>query len=515
MPKKKKDGKRWLEERLYLSERKPPGRFSNPTRRSFILEWMDEFIYYKKRVRKIDLKNVYDWEVKRDRKKVKYKLKTQWLDWEIILKVKTGTIDTEWKIMGPDYKKRNNDVFHTWLYWIMVSLIEHSKCEITEEDEKMLRKDRRKKKIRGRQDRKAFDVRHKTFISLLEDISKEARRKLPKKRRTAFKGEGGSEFQGVEFIPSKLLGESKIPVFLAKWKKPKEDDWDIAVKVVDLKAKQQMAPGVINEARILAAAGPHPNLIRLIDVKAFKNFVTVYMEKADKTLDKVANELTTHERIGVAGGILNGVSHLHSRGIYHLDLKPPNIMVLKTEVGQTLAKIIDFDTAYHKAAYSKRSEVYTHWDWSRCGTRGYIPPESFGKPKAYKPSKSEHLEKRDAYAIGVSFMDSLIGPRCSESYKLKPLFDHNFNTVMRYLKRVEHKLGQDKAKLEGEGLYGLTEIAMKMINHDMDKRITVKEAKEEFQNMMKTSGLIKRFKLPPKKEIKVPPKRKVIEILEL
>lgn len=462
---------------------------------------MGKAIKSEKRADRIDLKNVYDWKVKRDRKKVRYKLKTQRLDWEIILEAKTGTIYSEWKIMGPDYDKEKNDVFHTWLYWVMVSLIEHSECKITEKQEKMLLKDRRRKKIRGRRDKRKFDVRHEMFIGLIDDMSNIGP-KLPERKKTAFKGEGGKKFKEVEFTLAKIIGSSKSSIYEAKWEKTKKEEWPVAVKIINYDEDRKVK-NVINEARILAAAGPHPNIIRLIDAKAFQDYLTIYMEKANTTLDGAADTLTKYERLGVAGGILNGVSHLHSRGIYHLDLKPDNIMIFNTETGNKLAKIIDFDISRHKAAYRNRKNLYEHPNWSRCGTLGYVPPESF--EIFYNPSKSEHLEKRDAYAIAVAFMYSLIGPRCSKLDNMEPLYElsqHNTNGTMKYLERVERQLRQDKAKLKLEGLYGLAEIAMKMINHDMDKRITVKEAQEEFQNMMKTKALIKPWS----------PKRKYIEL---
>jgi hypothetical protein len=508
--------KRTLEESLHLSKRKRPGKFSKPSTRNFILEWMDKVINFHFGTDKIDLKNVYDWEVKRISKEVGFGWDAQKLDWEIILKAKKGMLYLDWKIMGPDCDKNNNDVFHTWLYWIMVSLIEHSKCKITEKQEGMLKKDRRKKKIRGRRDKREFDVRHETFISLLDDIEKKAE-KLHKQKKTAFKGEGGMQIKEFELTWDKKIGGTpKASVYSAAWEKTKKEKLPIAVKVIDCKDSDEVKK-FVNEARIMAAAGAHPNIIRLIDAKAFKRILTVYMEKGDQALLQAAEGLKKYERIGIADGILNGVSHLHSRGIYHLDLKPENIVIVDSEQWGKVAKIIDFGTARNKAAFRKRNDLYKCEDgWEWVGTQGYIPPESWGKEESifskreeYQPSESKHLEKRDAYAIGVTFMFSLIGPLCSkdldppywyEGGKRNVNYKNDRRTVMRYLNKVESRLQRSKNKLETEGLYGLAALAMEMINTNVDERITVKEAKEKFPNMMKTMRLIKPL---PKKYISI------------
>jgi serine/threonine protein kinase len=39
------------------------------------------------------------------------------------------------------------------------------------------------------------------------------------------------------------------------------------------------------------------------------------------------------------GQILDGLEHLHKHGVYHSDLKSPNILVFRTEEGECVLKV--------------------------------------------------------------------------------------------------------------------------------------------------------------------------------
>ena len=86
--------------------------------------------------------------------------------------------------------------------------------------------------------------------------------------------------------------------------------------------------------------------------------------------------------------ILLDVKNFHDMGIYHLDLKPENIMLAEIDGAVSSLRVIDFEFC--------TTDVHTT---STKGTMGYIPPEHFF------PSKSPYSsEKRDVYALGCTLL---------------------------------------------------------------------------------------------------------------
>jgi len=141
-------------------------------------------------------------------------------------------------------------------------------------------------------------------------------------------------------------------------------------------------------------------------------FVTEYIEGA---LDGEA-WLAKHGKLAVATGIAvglqiaQGLQVAHSQGIYHLDLKPANLLFKSTNAG-LMVKIIDFGLA--RVANSLRAEAMSRRSRSGlsqfgqaivAGTYDYAPPEQLGETKYGKPSG-----KSDLYAFGATLYRLMTG----------------------------------------------------------------------------------------------------------
>jgi formylglycine-generating enzyme required for sulfatase activity/tetratricopeptide (TPR) repeat protein len=141
-------------------------------------------------------------------------------------------------------------------------------------------------------------------------------------------------------------------------------------------------------------------------------FVTEYIEGA---LDGEA-WLAQHGKLAVATGIAvglqiaQGLQVAHSQGIYHLDLKPANLLFKSTKTG-LMVKIIDFGLA--RVANSLRAEAMSLWSLRGlsqfgqaivAGTYDYAPPEQLGETKYGKPSG-----KSDLYAFGATLYRLMTG----------------------------------------------------------------------------------------------------------
>ncbi len=141
-------------------------------------------------------------------------------------------------------------------------------------------------------------------------------------------------------------------------------------------------------------------------------FVTEYIEGAidgEAWLEKEGH-LPVKMALPVAQQIAQGLQIAHQAGIYHLDLKPANLLFKRTETGVAV-KIIDFGLS--QVANSLRDEVagqkthtgLTTFGQAIFGTLDYAPPEqqgyaeSFGKPSA----------KSDIFAFGKTLYRLLTG----------------------------------------------------------------------------------------------------------
>jgi len=141
-------------------------------------------------------------------------------------------------------------------------------------------------------------------------------------------------------------------------------------------------------------------------------FVTEYIDGA---LDGEA-WLAQHGKLEVATGIAvglqiaQGLQVAHSKGIYHLDLKPANLLFKSIPTG-LMVKIIDFGLA--RVANSLRAEAMSRRSRSGlsqfgqaivAGTYDYAPPEQLGENKYGKPSA-----KSDLYAFGATLYRLMTG----------------------------------------------------------------------------------------------------------
>ncbi|RME03570.1 MAG: serine/threonine protein kinase [Planctomycetota bacterium] len=99
----------------------------------------------------------------------------------------------------------------------------------------------------------------------------------------------------------------------------------------------------------------------------------------------------------IFGQILEGLAFAHQQGIFHLDLKPSNILFTR-EGG---VKISDFEFAQPADRLTSSLALSSCQNKQLAGTLAYMPPEVLqGK---------EADERADIYAVGVMFFQSLTG----------------------------------------------------------------------------------------------------------
>ncbi len=105
----------------------------------------------------------------------------------------------------------------------------------------------------------------------------------------------------------------------------------------------------------LAASVEHSNVARVFDAFEHEGAWVIPMEFiAGETLDhhlrgpgKTRRALPEPEVVALMQGICAGVEAIHARGVVHRDLKPQNIMLVKSAEGAAAPRIVDFGTAKH------------------------------------------------------------------------------------------------------------------------------------------------------------------------
>lgn len=114
----------------------------------------------------------------------------------------------------------------------------------------------------------------------------------------------------------------------------------------------------------------HPNVIELVDVVAWQNYVCLVMEYASggELFQVISDSGAMSEDMarGYFLQILSAVEYCHSCGVCHRDLKLENILL--SEQGSQLVKITDF-------GMSKDIEQHSIPKTKRVGTASYMAPE--------------------------------------------------------------------------------------------------------------------------------------------
>jgi eukaryotic-like serine/threonine-protein kinase len=186
-------------------------------------------------------------------------------------------------------------------------------------------------------------------------------------------------------------------------------------RVVAIKAlKPTISPsspfaGVLErEARILGELH-HPNVISLLDfVKTDKDLYLVLEYVDGKSLSELLARHKAMRPISAAAlgaQIARGLSHVHSQGVVHRDVKPSNILLSK----EGDVKIIDFGIAQSQRASGAEAE-----ESEAMASAGSEDATAFGTPAYMSPEQilGEVVDARsDLFSLGVVLYQAIAGVR--------------------------------------------------------------------------------------------------------
>lgn len=171
----------------------------------------------------------------------------------------------------------------------------------------------------------------------------------------------------------------------------------VAVKILrdDLAQDAELRRRFHEESQAVAMLS-HPNIVAVYDVSRSSELEYIVMELIDgitlkQYMERKGNKLNWREALHFITQITKALSHAHSRGIIHRDIKPHNIMILR----DGSVKVADFGIA------RVTSGGHSTLTQEALGSVHYISPEQ---------ARGSHIDARsDLYSAGVVLYEMITG----------------------------------------------------------------------------------------------------------
>ncbi len=188
----------------------------------------------------------------------------------------------------------------------------------------------------------------------------------------------------------------------------------------------------------------HPNIVAVYDVNRSNGIEYLVMELIDgitlKQYISRKGKLNWREALHFTTQIVRALSHAHSRGIIHRDIKPQNIMLLR----DGSVKVADFGIARFAASQNTLTQ-------EALGSVHYISPEQ---------AKGGHVDARsDIYSAGVVLYEMLTSRLPFEGDSAVSVAIQHINSMPLTPREIDPSIPA-----------GLEEITMKAMNPDLAKR---------------------------------------------
>ena len=216
----------------------------------------------------------------------------------------------------------------------------------------------------------------------------------------------------------------------------------------------------------------HPALPRIVDIINDAETICIIMDYIEgETLEKIISEYGAQPEetvIGWAMQLCDALQYLHSQKppIIYRDMKPANVM-LNPEGN---LKVIDFGIARE---YKEKSLA----DTTTLGTRGYCPPEQYGK---------QTDARSDIYALGMTMHHLLTGqdPR---------LPGYEYASIRQYRSELSSSLERivDKCvAIDPENRYqSCSELMYALQNREHDEEQYIKKQKRKLRSFIAASAM--------------------------
>ncbi len=219
----------------------------------------------------------------------------------------------------------------------------------------------------------------------------------------------------------------------------------VAVKIMrpELAMNEKFRQRFQTESRAIAKLN-HPNIVGVFDVSHSESIEYIVMEMLDgvnlKQYLRDNGPLDVKKTLAFSTQIASALSHAHSNGIVHRDIKPQNIIVINDDT----VKVADFGIA------NLQSEV-PNVENEAIGSVHYISPEQAkGLPAD---------ERSDIYSLGIVMYEMLSGQLPFDG-------DDDRDIALKHLSAVPTPLRDIIPSIPEQ----MAEIVMKAMNPSLDER---------------------------------------------
>ena len=175
----------------------------------------------------------------------------------------------------------------------------------------------------------------------------------------------------------------------------------------------------------------HPNIVKLIDFQERKDGLFIIMEYVEgKQLDNyIKNDsgpIPEEDLLPLFAQIVEALSHAHSKGLVHRDVKPANVIISKGKI-----KVLDFGIAKEASTESGLTKTGV-----QIGTPMYMSPEQVNGEKIDKLT--------DIYSLGVTLFYMAVGKppyENSNAFKMGiKIISEPFPTAKEFYPGVSNKI---------------------------------------------------------------------------
>ncbi len=219
----------------------------------------------------------------------------------------------------------------------------------------------------------------------------------------------------------------------------------VAVKILrsDLAQNEDFRRRFNAESQAVAQLS-HPNIVSVYDVSRGGDIEYIVMELIDgitlKQYMEKRGQLNWRESLHFITQIMRGLSHAHSRGIVHRDIKPQNVMVLR----DGSVKVADFGIAcLENSAQTLTQEAL--------GSVHYISPEQ---------ARGDRTDARsDVYSSGVVLYEMLTGRLPFEGDSAVSVAIQHLSSIPLAPREINHEIPEQ-----------LELICMKAMAPDLERR---------------------------------------------
>jgi len=274
------------------------------------------------------------------------------------------------------------------------------------------------------------------------------------------------------FHPDRLqikdkLGNGRFGSVYPYQKDPQDLKWVVKrIRAGDIDALLASLPEIV-----LGFACHHPNVVpvksyfieKSADQGCFNIYIKLPRMKTDLLHDlkdrKMKNKLYSEEEIiRHFYSLVCGIEYLHSKKIFHGDIKPDNLLL--DETGHL--KVADVGIAKH----FEDEDLYQTLTGS-IGTYQYSAPEILGESR--KNVTKAALGKADVWSVGVVILELCVSESRYLNGALPP-------------EKLQYKIDESIGSLDGKYHKSLIALIKKALSIDPGERISIQEIKEGLEN---------------------------------